>query len=266
MFVAGETAGRGIGGQGTGAPAAPAPVDPQTPAAKAGASLAQAKPITVGRAEIGQITADTSNFYRFDNALKVRDVTIVRVENLSSTLQPWFKIYDANRSGLIEIGDRTPGASVEHSLSLEPGKPIYVQVAGYSSSTGKYTLSVTPQRAFDALEPNDDILSASSAKVGQDIVANIMDYKDSDWLHFSGAPQKPLTVTLENLSTTLTPEVKIYNSSKSKVFETYDQTPGANLSIPLPAGAGTDFYVQVQSLFSGSANISTTGKYKLSVK
>lgn len=251
-----------LAAQSSATPAAPVPVDPQAPAAKAGASLAQAKSIAVGRTEIGQITDTASNFYRFDNAFRVRDVAIVRLENLSSTLQPWFKIYDANRSGLIEIGDRNPGAlSVEHALTLQPGKPIYVQVGGLSSSTGKYKLSVTPQHAFDALEPNEDILSASPARVGEDIAANIMDDQDSDWLHFTGAPQKPLMVTLENLSTTLRPDVRIYNSNKSEVTHQYDGTPGANLSFPLPPQAGTDFYVQV-----GYFAVSSAGKYKLSVK
>lgn len=240
-------------------PAAPAPVDPQAPVAKAGASLAQAKPISLGAAEIGEIVGEASNFYRFDNAFKVRDVATVRLENLSSTLKPYFKIYDANKSYVREAYNSTPGASVvEEFATLEPGKPIYVEVLAYGS-TGKYALRVTPRRAFDALEPNDDVLSASPAKVGQDIVANIMDGEDSDWLHFTGAPQGPLTVTFENLSTTLKPDIKIYNSRKSQVYEGYDGTPGADLSFPLPPEAGTDFYVEV--LPYGS-----TGKYKLSVK
>lgn len=222
----------------------------------------------MGAGEIGEITGTASNFYRFDNAFKVRDVAIVRLENLSSTLKPRLKIYDANKSQLSDAYDGTPGASVEYALTLEPGKRIYVEILpcdDYSRcSVGKYALRVTSQHAFDALEPNDDALSASPAKVGQDIVANIMDDKDSDWLHFASAPQKPLTVTLENLSTTLKSRVKIYNSSKSEVTDKYDGTPGANLSFPLPPETRTDFSVQV--LPCDDYSRCSTGKYKLSVK
>jgi len=264
-----QQSGAQLAAQAVATPAAPAPIDSQAPAAPAGASLAQAKSVSLSAAEIGQITGTTSNFYRFDNTLKVRDVAIVRLENLSSTLMPAFTIYNANRSVLSGTSDKTPGAAgAEQAVTLEPKQAIYVEVLSciryVGCATGNYALRVTPQRAFDALEPNDDVLSASPAKVGQDIFANIMDDKDNDWLHFAGAPQKPLTVTLENLSTTLKPHVAIYNSSKSGLSSQYDATPGANLSFPLPPEAGTDFYVEV--LPCADYRGCSTGKYRLSVK
>ncbi len=248
----------------------PKPIDANAPAAPAGASLAQAKPVSVGApgaTEIGNIDS-MSNFYRIDNGLKVRDVVIVRLDNLSSTLKPSFKIYDDNRSELSWTEDGTPGASVERGLTLGPKQPFYVEVLPclqyHGCSSGKYALRVMPQHAFDNLEPNDDGLTASPATVGRDIDANIMDDHDSDWLHFTGAPQKPLTVTLENQSTTLKPSVAIYNSNKSQLSWTEDATPGANLSFPLPPEAGTDFYVRILPCLRYQG--CSTGKYKLSVK
>ena len=236
-------------------PPAATPSAPVTP----GGTIEQAATAAIGTAIDGEIAkADQNNFYKFDVALKQRDLGIVRMQNKSTTLKPDFKLFNADRSQGADTYDGTPGASVERTIALEPGQSFYVEVLNYGS-IGKYTLSVTPQKAFDAHEPNDDVLSAAPIAIGTPIDASIMDDKDSDWYRISGATQKTVHVTFDNQSTTLKPDVKMFSASKSGIGEKYDGTPGANLDFTFDVEPGKDFYLQVLPY-------GTTGKYRLTVK
>jgi hypothetical protein len=228
-------------------------------AALPGGSLATPTTLLLGAA----ISADVVNteqhhVYKMENTLKARDRALLRFENLSSTLKPDVKIYDANKSLISERYDGTPGASLDYTFTLEPGQPIFVEVLPYAS-TGKYRLSLTVQNAYDKFEPNADALSAAEVKTGEDIEANILDDKDEDWYRVSGATGNTLTVTLENQSVSLKPDIKVYNANKSNLLEKYDGTPGANLEFEAPSEPGKDIYIQVLPYNS-------SGKYKLSVK
>lgn len=233
---------------------APAPGAPLAP----GGTIEQAAASSVGASIDGEIhKIDQNDFYRFDNPLKQRDLAIVRLQNKSTSLKPDFKLFNADRSQGSETYDGTPGASVERTISLEPGQAFYVEVQNYGS-TGKYALSVTPQKAYDSHEPNDDVLSASSVAIGTTIEGSIMDDKDPDWFRISGATQKTIHVVFDNQSTTLKPDLKFYSASKSQLGEKYDGTPGANLDFTFDVEPGKDFYLQV--LPYGS-----TGKYRITV-
>ena len=235
--------------------AAPAPSGPVTP----GGTIEQAATAAIGTSIDGEILKpDQNDFYRFDVPLKQRDLAVVRLQNKSTTLKPEFKLFSADRSAGAEPYDGTPGASVEKTITLEPGQAFFVEVENYGS-TGKYTLSVTPQKAFDSHEPNDDVLSASSVVIGTTIEASIMDDKDSDWYRISGATQKTIHVTFDNQSTTLKPDLKFYSANKSATGEKYDGTPGANLDFTFDVEPGKDFYLQVLPY-------SSTGKYRITIK
>jgi hypothetical protein len=213
----------------------------------------------VGFADSGEIhNTDDNRFYRFDNEFKVADRVKVRLENLSTTLKPWIKIFDANKSSSSEKYDGNPGASLDYEMTVQPGQSFYVQILPYSS-TGKYKLSATAQNAFDQYEPNDDKLATPNIRVGQAVAANVMDTKDEDWFRIAGFNKPVVKISLENQSTTLKPWVKIYDSNKSQITETYDGTPGANLKFEQALKAAGDLYVQV--LPYGS-----TGKYTLKVE
>ncbi len=225
----------------------------------AGVAFADAKALSVGMEDAGAINdAKASAFYRFDNKLTVRDRAIVRIENQSATLKPYFKIYNDQKSAIGEAYDGTPGASAETEIAIEPGKPIYVEVLP-QNSVGAFKLSVMPRNAADTYEANEDVLSAKDVKVGDVIEANIMDDRDTDWYRFSGATKATVSVALENMSTTLKPDIKYYDANKSNKGEKYDGTPGANLTFDIPVEAGKDFYIQVLPYNS-------SGKYKLTVK
>jgi len=186
--------------------------------------------------------------------LKLRDRAVVRLENASASLKPHIKIYNANRSEVANRYDHTPGA-VEHTLTLTPGEPIYVQVLP-DGSVGKYKLFVTPQQAFDTYEENDDSLTASDVTIATTVTANVMDTMDHDWYRVTGAVRPRVKVMIENLSSTLRPYVKVFDANKSAVGRKYDFTPGAHLNLEVDVKELREFYVQVLPH-------DTAGKYRL---
>jgi TIR domain len=237
------------------------PRDVPAPSVSAGqhSSFVEARPLSLSVAEPGEIfTVEDTRFYKIENHLKLRDRTVIRLQNASATLRPDMKIYNANRSEVAEAYDPTPGASVEHTLTLTPGQPIYVQVLPYDS-IGKYKLSVTPQQAFDNYEPNDDSLTASAVTIATDIVANVMDTTDHDWYRVTGAAKPRITVMFENLSSTLRPDVKVFDANKSEIAEKYDATPGANLTFDINIKQSREFYIQVLPYDSA-------GQYRLRIE
>jgi len=224
--------------------------------ARPGATIDKAPTIEAGGATDGEIrTTGQSDFYRYLVSAKRRDTALVRLQNRSITLRPYLKFYDSNRSLMFEKYDGTPGASIERALPLEPGATFYVQVVPYNS-TGKYTLSVQPQQAFDAHEPNDDALSATPGRIGVANEGSILDDHDPDWFRIAGATTKTVHVVLDNQSATLRPYVKVFSYTKSQVLEKYDGTPGANLDFTVEVEPGRDFYLEVQPYNSA-------GKYRL---
>lgn len=237
-------------------PVTPRDVPAPVVAAGTNSSIAEARPLALGVAEPGEIlTKEDTRYYRVANTLKIRDLALVRLENASATLRPNMKIFTVDKSLITDVYDGSPGASVEHVLPLNPGKPIYLQVLPYNS-TGKYKISVTPQHAYDAHEPNDDLLTPRAVKVGTDISGSVMDREDNDWFRVSGATGTMIKVTFENLSTTLRPNVRVYDRNKSQIGDKFDGTPGANLNFDVDIKQAGDFYVQILPY-------STAGKYRL---
>ena len=73
-----------------------------------------------------------------------------------------------------------------------------------------------------------------------------------------GATNRMIKVTLESLSTTLRPNLTVYDENKSKIFDKYDTTRGANLVFEGDLRQPRDFYIEV-------APYSTFGRYRLRV-
>ncbi|HTD28290.1 MAG TPA: hypothetical protein VK660_02770 [Xanthomonadaceae bacterium] len=239
------------------APAAAASPATSASASPGSSSIEQASAGTIGTSIEGEILKpDQKDFYHFDVTAKVRDLAVVRIQNKSSTLKPDFKTFDANRAQLSDTYDGTAGASVEKTITIEPGKSFYVAVSPAYNSTGKYTLSITPQKAYDAYEPNNDVLSAFPIAIGTPIAGSIMDDKDVRWFRMTGATKKTIHVVLDNQSTSLKPEVKIFSATKSQIMDKYDGTSGANLDFTVDIEPGKDFYLQVFPY-------GTAGKFKV---
>lgn len=107
--------------------------------------------------EIGQaVDAEVSStkdqdYFKFRYKTPLRDKITVTMENRSTTLRPWVKVYNKNKSEILNRYDETNGANLEFNLSVEPDPDYYLRVLPYDTS-GKYRLSVVPEQAFDRHE------------------------------------------------------------------------------------------------------------------
>jgi outer membrane protein OmpA-like peptidoglycan-associated protein len=233
------------------------PSAPQTVAP--GADITSAAPAKIGMTIDGEIKQDgPSDFYKFENPGKLRDIVVVRLENKSATLRPDIKIYNSERSQLFERYDGTAGANVEQAVSLDPGQALYVQVLPYNSA-GAYQLSAIAQKAYDQYEANDDVIHPATLTFGNTLEASVLDNKDEDWYHITAPTMGKVAIGFENLSATLRPDIKVYSASKSQLVEKYDGTPGAGLDFTVDVQPGQDFYVQILPYNS-------KGKYRLSTR
>lgn len=228
-------------------------------------TILEANPAEMGAAISGAIEpANDVDFYKFSyrDAKNRRDIVAVHLENQSNTLQPAVRVYNEDKSLFMDwTAANAPGANLGFSFSAAAGRTYYVEVAStYGSSAGKYALSLVPQKAYDAYEPNDDAFTATPIQLGQVLEANIMDGPDLDWYHLSGIKNKSVTVRLENQSTTLQPAIRVYHADKSLHQDwTAANAQGADLQFSFDCEPGKEYYLEVTSTYG-----STAGKYKLS--
>jgi hypothetical protein len=65
----------------------------------------------------------------------------VTFENLSATLRPNVKVYNGNKSFIIDKYDSTPGANLSFPVDIKEGRGFYVEVVPYQTA-GKYRLRI----------------------------------------------------------------------------------------------------------------------------
>ncbi len=222
-------------------------------------SILQANIIKIGQKVGAEISkTDDHDFFKFQYTAELRDKVNITFENKSTSLRPNVKIYDKNKSEVLDRYNGTYGANLEIILSMDPGSEFYIQVLPYDSS-GKYLLSMIALHAFDSHEPNDDPFSATGMKIGQVISGNIMDSKDTDWFQLTGINSEEVTVRLENRSTSLRPNIKIYDKNKSEILDRYNGTYGADLEFLFKAEPLSYYYIRLLPYDSH-------GEYKLSAR
>lgn len=206
------------------------------------------------------------DYFKFEyrDPKKRRDMVTVHLQNQSETLQPSIILFGQDKSVLRDWqAPNAQGADLEFWFSADPGKDYFVGVGSHNGSTsGRYLLSVTPQKAYDDYEPNDDAFTATPMKIGQTLEANIMDGPDVDWYRLSGVKSKTVAVHLENQSKTLQPSIAIFNSDKSLLQDWQAaNAQGADFEVSFPAELGKEYFVVV-----ASHNHWSEGKYRLSTR
>jgi tetratricopeptide (TPR) repeat protein len=209
----------------------------------------------------GEIAAGgDTDFFRLTTGHGPRDLYRVSLKNNSTTLMPDVRAYDPAKNQLFDEYRTTPGADLERDFSPSADSNYYVQVSGFSGTSGAYSLSIKPLHRFDRFEPNDDIASAKPIALGSTLDANIMDSGDNDYYVVKSGSAPSLTVTLKNTSTTLMPSVFAYDPQKNQLFQEYRPTSGADLERKFDVQPNTAYYIRV-------APFSTTwGAYSLTVK
>ncbi|MBS1858532.1 MAG: hypothetical protein JST11_24400 [Acidobacteria bacterium] len=227
-------------------------------------SLESANLIAPGRPVDGEIMAALNDIdcFKVTAPPAPRDILRIELAPKSRTLEPMMKVYGADR-GLLDWvkGMGAPGKTVSTTLSPAPNARLFLEVSGYGDSAGLYTLSVTPLKAFDAHEPNDDIFSATPVQLGQDIQANIMDRVDTDYYSFEAGKTGKVKVTIRNRSVTLIPALSTFNPDmRSSGFGPDVRQHGGNLEHTYDVEAGRKYFIQVWSQADSS------GEYTLRVE
>lgn len=218
--------------------------------------------LPLNTAVLGEVSSPSdSDFFRFTAGLLPRDYYRISIRNQSTTLAPSIVVYDQQKNQAFNDGRDTAGADFDHDFIPVPGSMYYVQVLSRYERIGAYSLTVTPQHKYDQFEPNDDIASAKSIPLGKTIEANIMDPGDTDFFQVkSGASAGNLTVSLKNLSTTLSPAINVYDGQKNMMFSDGRDSAGAEFDHPFAAQPNTTYFVQVFCRYGSS------GAYSLTVK
>jgi hypothetical protein len=220
--------------------------------------------IAPGKPVEGEIAAAVNDldYFRITTPPAPRDLIAVETENRSTTLAPVLKIFDAD-GRVTDLGktEREPGASLKLTIAPPPNTTFYLQLSGYGSSAGAYTLRVLPQKAFDPFEPNDDIFNARRIALGTPVTASIMDAADTDYFSFVSPRNGTVNIVVTNRSAALIPALStFYPDLRSSGFGPDIRTPGANLRHILEVLENQTYFLQVWS----QAN--TAGAYSLLVE
>jgi hypothetical protein len=238
--------------------------DPLTHEVEPNGDNRQANVIALGKsieADISSTFADVDCF-RFTSPAAPRDVLAIELANRSQTLAPRMQVYDFNGRLLDWSAEGpTPGASLRELISPPPNTTFYIHLEGIGGSSGAYSLTVVPLKAFDAYEPNDEITRATPLTLDRTIDANIMDGEDTDFYSFAVPAGREAAIEIRNRSTTLIPGVTTFSTDlRNTGFGPDVRTAGADLHHTLKGEPGATVYIQVW----GQGK--TAGTYSLTVK
>jgi hypothetical protein len=224
-------------------------------------TIRTAASIRVGSAVSSRLAGGSdTDYFTFTSPDGPRDVLLVRVENESTTLAPALRVYDSDKGQIANPYNGTAGGSLSHEFAASPSTAYYLQVlpTDGGASIGEYSLTVTPRKAFDRFEPNEDVTKAREISMGRGVEANIMDPGDEDYYQFK-VSAGPVRASVTNRSATLGLEVYLYDHNRSQVSVGYDGTLGAHVSTESTAALAGVWYVRV------SHNSGTSGEYTLTV-
>jgi hypothetical protein len=220
--------------------------------------------IALGKSVDSEISPDVNDIdcFRVTSPPAPRDLLLVELANRSQTLAPRLRLYDADDHPLDWSKEsQVPGASLREVIAPPPNTTLFLRVEGIIDTAGAYSLTVSSLKAFDAFEPNDDILSATKIALDQTIEANIMDGEDTDYFSFRGPERGSVTVEIQNRSKTLIPALTTFTPEMANSgFGPKLTAPGSDLHFPMKVEPGKTYYIQVW------AQSKTAGDYSLTIK
>jgi hypothetical protein len=219
--------------------------------------------ISLGRSVDAEISVDVNDVdcFRVTSPPAPRDLLLVQLVNRSQTLAPRLRLYDAD-GRLLDWSRESlePGASLREVISPPPNTTLFLRVEGLIDTAGAYSLTVSPMKAFDAFEPNDDILTATKIGLNQTVEANIMDGEDTDYYSFRGS-ERGVAIEIQNRSKTLIPALTIFTPEMTNNgFGPKLTAPGSDLHFSMKVESGKTYYIQVWG------QSKTAGDYSLTIK
>jgi hypothetical protein len=210
-------------------------------------------------AAIPEGTADVDCF-RFVTPPGPRDHIAIEIENRSPTLELGMRLYDGSQRLAMDHRAEGPGKRILEYIAPRPNTTWYLEIWSAHDSGGGYTVRVSPLRAFDDYEPNDNIFAATHIQPGTTIRANIMDVADTDFYSFESQATGTVTIELENRSETLIPALSTFGPDKRNTgFGPDVRTPGGSLRHTMAVEAYRTYYLQVWS------QSRTIGEYSLTI-
>lgn len=217
--------------------------------------------LPVGEWVQGEITGDTDiDFFKFTTPDKYRDIMKVEVKNTKTALMPYILRYNENKQYLDKAEAKNPGQNIGHTFSSNPNLVYYIKIGGIDKSRGPYQLKITPLKAYDGYEPNDNISQASPISPGKSIEANIMDAEDWDYYRIKASSTKTsVVISLENQSTTLRPILGILDENKKEIGYIETSNNGQNLGHTFSFNPGLVYYIRIGGKYN------SYGAYRLTV-
>jgi len=203
-----------------------------------------------------------SDHYVFTTPETHRDWIRIEVQNRSTTLEPRIQLFNAEKTYLGEQYKTTSGADVSYSFVAPPATKYIARVSNYyGKNVGVYLMRVVPAKAYDAFEPNDDILRARMIEIGADIEAGVMDGGDADYFKIeTGSEKAPMLISVANTSTTLRPQISLFGGNKASLGQQYNTTSGGDISYAFEAQPNAVYYIRVRDYYGKAA-----GTYTMSV-
>ncbi|HXF53120.1 MAG TPA: hypothetical protein VNK52_03250 [Hyphomicrobiaceae bacterium] len=202
-----------------------------------------------------------ADYFAFKTPPDHRDWIRIEVENRSTTLEPRIELFGADKASLGTVHRTTPGADVTYAFVGAPDTRYYFRVSNYyGSSVGSYLVRVIATKAYDAHEPNEDILSARTIALGDAVKAEIMDKSDVDYFRIESGAADELLISIKNASTTLRPALQMFDASKANIATRYTTTGGADVSYVLKVQPRSAYYLRIADYYSDAA-----GAYVLTV-
>ena len=214
-------------------------------------------PVTGAVADQGDLDC-----FRFRTPPPPRDILEVSITNRSATLIPTLRLFDGEQRFMLWNKEAAkPGVNLTQLLSAEPSSNYSLEIWGLNRTSGAYTLKVRALKAFDAFEPNDDILHPTPYTVGTTIDANIMDARDNDYYQFTSPRDGNVAITLTGRAATLIPALAVYGPDRTLIgFGPDAQRGGQTMSYSVNTVMGQTYYIQVWGRGQ------TSGAYALTAK
>jgi hypothetical protein len=238
--------------------------DPVTREIEPNNSPQQANIVSLNKPVEADVAADVNDvdYFRVTTPPAPRDRIRITAEPHNPRLSLVLRIYDSDRRITdMAAGARESGKALTFEFGPPPNTTYYLQLSGANQSSGGYTLQLTPLRAFDVYEPNDEIFNSRRIEIAQDIRANIMDATDTDYYSFIAPRTGQVNVTVKNRSATLIPALTTFSPEMRNIgFGPDVRTPGASLRHSFDVLENQTYYLQVWS------ENSTAGEYTLIVE
>jgi len=212
--------------------------------------------LTLGKWVTGSVgEPKDADFYTFTTPETYRDWIRIELQNRSTTLEPRLMLYSAQKAHLGTQLNKTHGADVTYRFVGAPNTKYIVRASNYYGETvGVYLIRVVPANAYDEYEPNGDILKAKKIDVGSTVEASVMDNHDMDFYVIkTGNDEANVRIEIENRSTTLRPEIGLYDANKTWLGHQINKTGGGDASYTFKAPPNSKYYIRIRDYYGEAA-------------